>query len=473
VRGPAAAPTVQPVSTVLTRPVEPAETTPRRRADLVAAAVALGLVALAITVGFLTDARLFGSAHFKNAPARFGEYPVLGSLLPRVDPMSVVAVLVAVGVVIYGPTLAQRLRWRPLLAAGYLGSLAWIFSLSLVDGWQRGFAQRMHEYLVVADDIPDIGAFLRTFSVRILDFQPDSLPTHVSGHPPGATLVFTWLDRLGLSGPTPAALFCVLAAGLLAVVVPVTVAALGRPDLARAALPFVVLLPGALWLGVSADAMFAAVTAAGIALLALASSRVGWRFAALAAAGGAVLGFGIFLSYGLLLMAPIALAVVLVSRRWTLLALAVPAALAVAGVFALAGFWWVDGYHLVVDRYYQGIGSDRPYAYWIWANLASLVLVVGPATAAGLRRAVPDFLAGLPGRPRLTPVVALVRGAALAVLTADVSGLSKAEVERIWLPFAVWLVLAAALLPAAHRRWWLAAQAATALVVGHVLLTAW
>ena len=26
-----------------------------------------------------------------------------------------------------------------------------------------------------------------------------------------------------------------------------------------------------------------------------------------------------------------------------------------------------------------------------------------------------------------------------AILIADLSGLSKAEVERIWLPFAVWL----------------------------------
>jgi hypothetical protein len=70
-------------------------------------------------------------------------------------------------------------------------------------------------------------------------------------------------------------------------------------------------------------------------------------------------------------------------------------------------------------------------------------------------------------------VVTLVRGAALAVLAATVSGLSKAEVERIWLPFAVWLVAGVALLPASTRRGWLAAGAVTALVVNHVLLTNW
>jgi hypothetical protein len=59
------------------------------------------------------------------------------------------------------------------------------------------------------------------------------------------------------------------------------------------------------------------------------------------------------------------------------------------------------------------------------------------------------------------------------VLAADLSGLSKAEVERIWLPFAVWLVAAAGLLPARQARWWLAAQVAVALAVNHLLLTTW
>jgi hypothetical protein len=61
----------------------------------------------------------------------------------------------------------------------------------------------------------------------------------------------------------------------------------------------------------------------------------------------------------------------------------------------------------------------------------------------------------------------------VAVILADVSGLSKAEVERIWLPFAVWLTAGAAALPARARRGWLAAQAATALCVNHLLLTTW
>jgi len=61
--------------------------------------------------------------------------------------------------------------------------------------------------------------------------------------------------------------------------------------------------------------------------------------------------------------------------------------------------------------------------------------------------------------------------AALVVVAADLSGLSKAEVERIWLPFAVWLLVAVAHLPAHTHRWWLAGQALTALAVNHLLWT--
>lgn len=141
-----------------------------------------------------------------------------------------------------------------------------------------------------------------------------------------------------------------------------------------------------------------------------------------------------------------------------------------------AGFWWVDGYHLVVQRYYQGIASHRPYAYWVWADLALVVVCAGPAAAVILRRAAAGALPVI-RRPRTrfppAPTVVLPLAALTAILAADLSGLSKAEVERIWLPFAVWLTAGAALLPAPTRRFWLIVQAATALLVNHLLLTTW
>jgi hypothetical protein len=142
---------------------------------------------------------------------------------------------------------------------------------------------------------------------------------------------------------------------------------------------------------------------------------------------------------------------------------------AVVATFAAAGFWWLDGYEAVKLRYYQPTeyGLLRPYEYWVWANLAALALVLGPAVIAGLRRAVQ--------RPSAAPtaVLALVAAGVIAVLVADLSGLSKAETERIWLPFAIWITTATVLLPRASARWWLLGQAVLALVVNHLLLTVW
>ncbi|WP_037333804.1 hypothetical protein [Saccharomonospora piscinae] len=437
------------------------------RADLLAAGavVALVLAAIAGTLWW-NDGRQLGPASFGGAPADFGEWPLLGFFHPHIGPGTVPAVLLAVAVVVLGPGLAERLPWRAALAAAYGAAVAWTMALALVDGWRFGFTKRLTggtEYLHEVPGITDIGVMLRTFADRIVDFQPDSWTTHVSGHPPGATLVFVWLDRIGLGGGTAASVVCVLAGAAAVVAVPVTLAALGHRDTARAALPFLVLFPGAVWVGVSADALFMGVTATGVALLAVGATR-GRVLPCVAA--GVLLGFGIFLSYGLVLMGAVALAVIVVTRNWRALGSAVAGALAVAGAFAAAGFWWFDGYGNVVIRYYQGIAADRPFEFWVWANLACLALATGPVVGPGLRRAALAWR-------RVPGLVAVVAGAAVAVAAADLSGMSKAEVERIWLPFAIWLVAAAALVPVRARRWWLLAQAATALAVNHLMLTNW
>ena len=105
--------------------------------------------------------------------------------------------------VMRGPGLAQRLSWRGLTLVTWATSCGWAFALAMIDGWQLGFAGRLtarHEYLRQVPTITDIPEMLRTFSSRILDYQPNSWMTHVSGHPPGALLTFVWLDRIGLSG---------------------------------------------------------------------------------------------------------------------------------------------------------------------------------------------------------------------------------------------------------------------------------
>ncbi|MDX3661121.1 hypothetical protein PV646_27785 [Streptomyces sp. ID05-26A] len=353
--------------------------------------------------------------------------PLFGDWQPHLGPGTPAAVLIAFLVVAKGPELA---RHRYALPIAYVTATAWTFSLAMIDGWGR-FVTRLtteDEYLHEVSGITDVPAMLRGFAARIPDFQPDSWTTHVSGHPPGALLTFVALDRIGLGGGAAASIFCVLVGSLAVVAIP---RAIGT----NAVLPFLVLFPGAVWVGASADGMFMGVAAVGIYLLT--------RKPLL---GGIVLGWCLFLSYGLVLLAP--LAIVAVGRK---IGWAVAGALAVVAAFALSGFWWLDGYELVKLRYYQGIGDTRPYWYWAWANLAALALVIGPAGIKGLHKDKWVIAAGI------------------AILAADLSGLSKAETERIWLPFAIWLLAGTAKL---DRRW-LTAQAVTALAVNHLVLTNW
>ncbi|MFI6760979.1 hypothetical protein ACIBF5_17770 [Micromonospora sp. NPDC050417] len=445
-------------------------------ADALAALVALLLVGCAAAVGWWLRRA--------GVPIHAGAAPLFATWGPHLGPGTPLALLVATLAVGYGPRLSVRLRWPVLLGAGYATAVAWTLSLALVDGVRVGLTTRLTldaEYLAEVPGVTDAPAMVRDFAGRILDFQPDSWATHVSGHPPGALLVFVWLDRGGLAGGGWAALLCVVVGAATAVAVPVTVRALGDERTARAVLPFVVLFPGAVWWGASADAIFAGVTATGIALLAVATRSVRGQPVGVpvAFAAGLLLGFGLFLSYGLVLVAPLVGAVLLVSRRiWPTVPLLLGIAAVVVG-FAEAGFWWYDGYRLVVERYYQGIARERPYAYWVWANLAALVLAAGPACAPALRRALRapggtehGWVRAVVARLSTAPV-ALALAAALAIVVADLSGMSKAEVERIWLPFAVWLPTAAALLPSGHRRCWLALQAVTALAVNHLVWTVW
>ncbi|MBB5475659.1 hypothetical protein [Micromonospora parathelypteridis] len=470
--------------TSTTAPPATSGRTPIRRSsgDLLVLGVEVALVAVAVLVGALLNARGAG-LHADTAPLYATWRPHLGWGSPA-------ALLVAVAVVGWGARWAITARWGLLLISAWLAAVAWTLSLALVDGWTAGLTRRLTaqgEYPREVPGVTDIPAMLAGFTDRILDFQPDAWSTHTAGHPPGALLIFVWLDRVGLGGGAAAGLACVLVGATVAVSVPVTLRALGAADAARAVIPFLVLLPGAVWVGASADGIFAGVVAAGLALLAV-------RGRAVAAVGGALLGFALHLSYGFLLVGVLALAVLALRRthRWGALLAACAGAAAVTGVFVAAGFQWWVGYQLVVERYYQGWAADRPYRYWVWANLAALLLSAGPVLGPALRRALvaaarrPPAL-GLPatvGRWRASrrlgqlaavraagPTVLLPLAAALAVLGADLSGLSKAEVERIWLPFVVWLLVATAWLPAGSRRWWLAAQAATALAVNHLLWT--
>lgn len=396
--------------------------------------------------------------------------PLLAHWMPHVGPGTAPAILTAAVVVAYAPGLATRLPWRTLLAAAYVTSVAWTLFLALVDGWTRGIAHRLYGTGEFLPDIPrvhSIPVMLRQFSTHILTNQPHHWIPQVGAHPPGAFLGFLWLDRIGLGGGGPAGLACILIGASAGIAVTLTLRELGAETAARAVLPFCVLFPGAVWVGVSADGLFAGVLAWGVALLAVGAAGRGWRRDLAALAGGLLLGYALYLSYGMVAAGLLPAAVVAVTRAWRAVLAAALGAAAVVAAFTASGFWWLTGYRLTTVIYAWSVARTRPYTYFVWADLAALLFVVGPATLAGLRRLV--------AHPRAWPaVVGLLTGAALiAVVASDLSGLSKGEVERIWLPFAVWLLVPCALLPPRSVRGWLCLQALLALLVNHLLLTVW
>lgn len=333
------------------------------------------------------------------------------------------------------------------------------------------------EYLPTARNVEDVPAMLANFTERIPYRSPDNWPVHVAGHPPGALLFFVLLARVGLGGDLAAALVVVLIAATIPLAVMSTLRLLGSETTARRAAPFLTLTPAAIFMAVSADAVFAAVGCWATAALAAATvadrgahpSRgrmVGW-----AALAGLLFGYGVFMQYGFGLLAPVALAVLVAQRSWRPVLVLVPVALALTGVFALYGFAWWEAYPVLVERYWAGLASDRPMSYWWWGNLAALLVSAGPMVGAGLGHAA-RLAVARPTREIAVPL-GLVGGVALAIIAAEVSGMSKSEVERIWLIFIPWLTVSLALLPARWLRWALGAQLVTALVVQHLLYTSW
>ncbi len=390
---------------------------------------------------------------------------------PGTAPALAVAVVAATGG-LAGP--ARRLGWGRLLLATWVLGVVWMLSLALVDG-VGGLGRVLDsgtEYLQTARSVDDVGAALRHFVARIPFTRPDHWAVHVAGHPPGALLLFVLLDRLGLGSGLAAGLAVVLLAATTPLGVAVTCRALGAEADVRRALPVLVLGPFALWQAVSADGVFAATAAWGLAALALAA-RGGQRASAAALwslLAGLLLGGAVLLSYGLLLLGPLAAAVLLAARRWRPLPVVAAGAAGIVLAFAHLGYRYWEALPVLRERYWAGIASERPNAYWVWADLAVLVLSAGPVLAAALAWSAPRIPALLRAREPLTTLAA---GACLAVVAADLSLMSKAEVERIWLPFVPWLLLLAARLPPRWLSAALALQVALAVILQHVLRTPW
>lgn len=442
-----------------------------RRSHPVEVAATAGLVGtlLLVAVSFVLPPVLGWDVH-----ARADDLPGLAPLHaiwdPKVRPGSLPAVLLALAALRWGPAWAARLSWRALLLAAYAAGSAWLLALNLVDG-PSGLSRALgnsHEYLPTARAVGDVGALLRGFVDRIpYAAAPANWPTHVAGHPPGMLLFFVLLVRVGLGGSLAAGVVVTVIAASIAPAVLLTLRALDAEGAARAAAPFLVFTPAAVFLAVSADAVMTAVAVWGLCCLAFAATRPlasGWPGAV---GAGLLLGLAVELSFGLVLVGFVALAVLAAARSWWPLPIAAGAAALVVLAFAAEGFVWWEALPVVRQRYWAGIASERPASYWIWGDLAALAISAGPLVGAGLGAA------WAARRSAASAVLLLVAGGAAAVLVADASLMSKAEVERIWLPFVPWLTLGVALLPPRWRAVGLALQVGTALAVEHLLYTSW
>jgi hypothetical protein len=440
------------------------------RADAVAsrgALVGLAVTALLLVATFMTEPLFPIDVHTYFPPLH-------AHGMPRWGPGTLPAIGAAAVLVGFGPRLARSLSWRWLLLLAWLAGVVWMLSLALVDG-VGGVADPLedpYEYLPAARALDDVPQALDEYVSRIPYAAPRRWPAHVAGHPPGALLFFVALVRLGVDTGLGVGIMLVLLGATTPLAVATTLRVLGAEPAARVALPFMVLGPAAIWVAVSADGgVFAPTAAWGLAALAVAARRRSLAWSLLA---GVLLGWCVFLSYGFVLLGLLAVGVLLAARTAYPLLGALVGALTVTAAFLTLGFSWFEAYPVLRERYYDGIARQRQYSYWVFGNLAAFALSAGPMVWAG----VGGFAARGPRRllraAGAVRVVAILGAAAvLSVLAADMSGMSKGEVERIWLPFTPWALLLVVLLPPRWRHAGLVLQAATALVVQHLFFSKW
>jgi hypothetical protein len=431
-----------------------------------AAASGLGTALLLMAAGMAVPALLDWDVHVRWFPPLHAEWD------PRVGWGTVPTVVVGVLAWRYADDVASRTTWRHLLLTSYAAGLAWMLALALVDGTSGlgHILETPYEYLRTARATDDLPATLQEYVSRIpVDAPGGQWPVHIAGHPPGALTFFVVLVRLGLGSALAAGLVVTLLAASTSVAVLQTMRVLGAEGPARRAAPFLVVGPAAVWQCVSADGMFAAFAAWGMCALAFAAVRpLRWQGLAWSVLAGLLLGWCVMCSYGLPLLGLLAAAVLVVARSWRPAVPAVLSAVAVVLAFVPFGFAWWEALPMLRERYWAGVASNRPPQYWMWGNLAALAFSAGPLAFAGVAQT-------LGRRPDAGRRVAwwLVLAAVSMVVVADVSQMSRAEVERIWLPFVPWLLVGCALLPERWRRWGLGLQVVVALAVQHLLLTGW
>jgi len=409
--------------------------------------------------------------------------PFLMSWTPDLHWPVAIALVLAVGCAWAAPSAIERVRSGAAFATlGYVVTLAVGLSVGAARlgtaGWSHVFVlgpggsfEAKFEYLPALPALRRGVAYYVGHFARLLP----GLPTHTKGNPPGPLVA---MHLLGLTTPGRLAAACVVVGSL---VTPLTYG-LGRSlgsDVSsggsagdgaggavvdaehrgRVAATFAAFSPCVLIYGfTSVDFVFAAMAAAVAWLLVSRRGRV-------VALGCVAAGVAAFFSW-VLLAIPAWAVVVAYARdgRGSALRLAIGAAAGVLAVtLLLVAIWGYDPVAIVRavhHAYGKGAAAQRPYAFWLFGSPAAWLTLLGP----------PIVWLGLRSLQRGEPAAV---GVAVIVVLSALAGFTKAETERIWLPFVPLACAAAAATPITRLRPWLVAMALTAVVIKVLFGTTW
>ncbi len=444
--------------------LSPART--RHREPWLPAGVALA-AGLTVAAGLIVQARagysLLGPVH-SGAGLGTPLPPFLMNWAPALSPWAALSALtVAVGV-LAAPRLIAIRRTRARYAAGVyvlaagLGLAINLARLGPAD-WTRVFDTSPHGGVEASREyLPSLVLLARGVPWYVSHFAAllPYLTTHVKGNPPGPLVV---LHLLGITSAGTLAAACIAVGALTAPLAYGLGAALGGEARGRRAALLAAFSPALILFGVtSVDFVFAALATAIAWLL------VCTRTPALVA-GCALAALGSFCSW-LLLAIPVWAVLVTLGRDGPRRALIV--ALAAGGAilaFTLVlvvtlGYDPVGVLRALGPIYDRGIAAHRPYAFWVFGSPVAWLVMLGPPIAWPACRALAS------GDPAARALAALI-------VVSAVAGFTKAETERIWLPFVPLACVAAAAVPIRRLTPVLLALGAQALVVEVLFNTVW
>lgn len=394
--------------------------------------------------------------------------PFIMAWAPQARWPVLVAVAVAATLTGLAPHAIERARPPALFAAlSYVGALALGLAVNAARlgsaGWSHVFAggpsgsfEARFEYL------PSL-CYLHGGVARYVGHFAALLPglsTHVKGNPPGPLVL---MHLLGIDTPGRLTAACVGAGALCAPLAYALGRELGGEDRGRLAAALTIFSPSAVLFGVtSVDYAFAAVGMIGAWLLV--DRRTSAR-AVGCVVGCVAVAIGSFLSW-VLLAIPVWAVLCVLARdgRGAAARTALSAFAAIVALTLLLHLAW--GYDpLAILRalrpiYAHGEASRRPYWFWLFGSPAAYLAMLGAPIA---------WLAVRSAAGREPAALAL----AVVILVSAIAGFTKAETERIWLPFVPLACVAAASVPVRRLLPLLAFLAGQAIVVEVLFNTVW